>query len=79
MFTNTGLVEYVKSKLDAKTYYVYGGFGRKITKDLLKRAIAMYGKFYTEARIADAYKHLGYQAFDCVGIIKGYLWDDGKK
>ena len=67
--TNIGLVEYVKAK-KGKPYW-YGTFGQIATEILYKAKKQQYPKYYT----ADNFRsQFGQQVFDCIGLIKAYLW-----
>lgn len=71
MKSNQGLVEYVKNKLGC--YYWYGTFGQIASKALYQAKKNQYPAYYT----ANNYqKQIGdpKQVFDCVGLVKGYLW-----
>ena len=72
--TNLGLVEYVKSKLTLPTIYMLGGFGRILTQSMIDRRVAM-GCLHTIRNLATIKAGIGHYCFDCVGIIKGYLWE----
>lgn len=82
--TNKGLVEFAKQML-AKgndTIYVYGTFGQTLTTTLINKKAKQYA--YNISRKA-LYKTVmnssGTEyAFDCVGLIKAYMWgwDNGK-
>ena len=72
--TNLGLVEYVKSKLGLKTIYMLGGFGRILTQTMIDRRINM-GCPHTIRNLATIKEGIGRYCFDCVGLIKGYLWE----
>jgi hypothetical protein len=75
--TNIGLVSYVKTKLGCP--YWYGTFGQIGSASLLKAKIKQYPKYYTQSRIDRCTKQYGEQVFDCVGLIKSYLWEkEGK-
>ena len=72
--TNLGLVEYVKSKLTLPTIYMLGGFGRPLTQFMIDRRVAM-NCLHTIRNLATIKAGIGRYCFDCVGIIKGYLWE----
>ena len=75
MFTNLGLVEYVKSKLELPTIYMLGGFGRKLTKAQIDRRINELKCQHTIKNKKIIEKGIGKYCFDCVGLIKGYIWE----
>lgn len=72
--TNLGLVTYVKSKLTLPTIYMLGGFGRKLTQAMIDRRLAM-GCSHTTRNLTTIKSGIGKYCFDCVGLIKGYLWE----
>jgi hypothetical protein len=67
--TNMGLVAYAKAQLGHP--YWYGCFGQISTKQLYKVKKKQYPKYYTWALPNN---QLGTRVYDCVGLIKGYLW-----
>lgn len=77
--TNKGLVEYAKKCLDLGNHsiYVYGTFGQKLTNTLIKQKAEQYLN-QNKKRVLlyqNALKKYGnVYAFDCVGLIKSYLW-----
>lgn len=72
--TNAQLVKWAKSKIGC--LYWYGTFGQRATKELYKIKKKQYPVQYQW----DFEKSMdGKQCFDCVGLIKGFLWEkDGK-
>ena len=72
--TNLGLVEYCKSKLTLPTIYMLSGFGRVLTHANIDRRIAN-GCAHTIRNEAIIRAGVGKFVFDCVGLIKGYLWE----
>lgn len=67
--TNTGLVAYVKAMVGNP--YWYGCFGQTATKALYNAKKKQYPKYYEWSCPSS---QLGKKVFDCVGLIKGYLW-----
>ncbi|MBQ9228667.1 MAG: C40 family peptidase [Eubacterium sp.] len=67
--TNTGLVSYVKAMVGHP--YWYGCYGQTATKSLYNAKKKQYPKYYTWSCPSN---QLGKKVFDCVGLIKGYLW-----
>lgn len=57
--------------------YWYGTFGQIASESLLKQKRKQYPSHYTDARLAKMRSHFGKQVFDCVGLIKGYMWESG--
>lgn len=72
--TSEGLVAYCKAKKALPTIYMLGGFGRKLTQANIDRRIAM-GCQHTIRNLATIKAGIGKYCFDCVGLIKGYLWE----
>lgn len=77
--TNKGLVKFAKQML-AKgddTIYVYGTFGQKLTTTLINQKANQYT--YNVSRKALYKKVMNSSgteyAFDCVGLIKAYMWN----
>lgn len=72
--TNLGLVEFAKKARDMKAGYVYGTFGQILTPSLLDYKRKQYP--YQVERYIDFIKqhYLNKVTYDCVGLIKGYLW-----
>lgn len=69
-------IQRVKEAVNTKTIYVYGTYGQKLTEDLIAYKARQYPAYNTAARSAK-YRSLlgkGYEAWDCVGLIKGILW-----
>ncbi len=62
---------------EEKTVYMWGTFGQPVTEALITAKAKQYPWWYTAARIEKFRKLVGkgYFAFDCVGLIKGLLWD----
>lgn len=74
MKTNKGLVEYCEMVLKEPTIYMLSGFGRKLTEAAIQRRIAT-GCKHTRDNIKRIRQGIGDRVFDCVGLIKGYLWE----
>lgn len=77
--TNKKLVEFVKSKVSAKTAYMWGEFGRIITKSTISQKAAQYPSRYTTDRqkLLSSYVGKGYNGCDCAGLYKWFLWTAG--
>ena len=75
-YTNLGLVEFVKSKLEVPTIYMLGGFGRRLTQSHIDHRINNLKCVHTTNNRKRIQQGIGSYAYDCVGIIKGYLWED---
>jgi|GEM_PF-2424275 len=77
--TNIGLVAWAKEWLGRP--YWYGTCCYKCTASLLASKTAQYPTHYTEARKARYQQDIknGESCADCIGLMKGYLWEkDGK-
>lgn len=78
--TNNGLVAYCQECLSMGdgTVYVYGSIGQKLTSSLITDRAKAYPKVNTSTRVALFKKILNtgktVYAFDCVGLIKSYIW-----
>lgn len=75
--TNLGLVEWCKKYLGHP--YWYGTFGQVGTETLLQQKAKQYPSHYGHSRMSKYRSQIGRQVFDCVGLIKGYIWDDNGK
>jgi hypothetical protein len=75
MFTNLGLVAYAQSKVALKTIYMLSGFGRILTKSAVDYRVNTMRCAHTRANEARIRQGIGTYVFDCVGLIKGYLWE----
>jgi LysM repeat protein len=75
MFTNIGLVEYAKSKLSLPTIYMLSGFGRKLTSSQVSHRVNTMKCSHTIRNESRIRQGVGNYCFDCVGLIKGYLWE----
>lgn len=69
--TNNGLVEYCKKQLGLP--YWWGTFGQTATKSLYEQKKKQYPNQYLDK---DFLNQLGKRVHDCVGLIKGYLWQN---
>ena len=76
MFTNIGLVEYAKSKLAIKTIYMLSGFGRILQSSQVTHRVVNMKCRHTIANEKRIRQGIGSYCFDCVGLIKGYLWEE---
>ncbi|MFA6848713.1 MAG: hypothetical protein WCS30_00005, partial [Selenomonadaceae bacterium] len=74
MKTNTGLAAYASAHLGAP--YWNGTFGQIATETILKYNTERLPSHYTANRQAAYKSQLGKQVFDCIGLIKGYMWSD---
>ena len=77
MLTNTGLLKNTIKCYKNSNYYIYGSFGQKLTSSLVEAKIKQYPSFYrTEERKRNARNAVGKYtyAYDCVGLIKCYLF-----
>lgn len=76
MLTNLGLVEFAKKALEIKAGYVYGTTGQILTENLLAYKQDQYPDHIN--RFIDYIKqnYMGKITYDCVGLIKGYIWQN---
>ena len=75
--TNIGLLENTIKCYKNSNYYIYGTYGQKLTSSLVEYKIKQYPSFYrTEQRRRNARNAVGKYtyAYDCVGLIKCYLF-----
>lgn len=77
-YTNKGLVEYAKKclALGNDSIYLYGSFGQKLTTAFINQKAKQY--VYNISRQSIYKKCMNSEgteyAFDCVGLIKSYIW-----
>lgn len=69
--TNSGLVEYAKSKVGC--YYWFGTFGQMASRSLYNSKKKQYPDYYTASDFNTQIANPK-QVFDCAGLIKAYLW-----
>ena len=73
--TDSGLVEWCHVRLgDGYVYATY--FSRIITEAIIQAKALQYPKVYTPEYIKLSRRWIGDDAGDCVGLIKGYYWQD---
>lgn len=72
--TNTGLVEFAKSKLNQPTIYMLSGFGRRLTEAMIQKRISN-GCTHTIKYQSIIRAGIGKYVYDCGGLIKSYLWE----
>lgn len=72
--TCSGLVAYANAHIGCP--YWWGTFGTVASQALLSYKLAQYPDWYSPKQSA-LVNDFGKQVFDCVGLIKGYRWDDG--
>lgn len=70
---NIGLVEYCKNQLGLP--YWWGTFGQEASRTLYEQKKQQYPNQYTAT---DFSSQFGKRVHDCVGLIKGYLWNNDK-
>lgn len=73
---NLGLVKHVEGVLKLDTVYMLSGIGRKLTQDHINRRIQMGDQLAIQKK-AYLQSKIGAYCYDCVGLIKNYLWTDG--
>ena len=72
--TPSGLVQYANAHIGCP--YWWGTFGTVASQALLSYKLAQYPDWYSPKQ-STLVNDFGKQVFDCVGLIKGYRWDDG--
>lgn len=78
--TGAGLARWAEDIIAKKNHvYWWGTYCKACTEDLLKGKTKQYPEQYTVARQATYRSHIkqGKTATDCVGLIKGYYWEEG--
>lgn len=71
------LVNYVIRKAnEPKTIYVLGSFGQKLTTAFLDQKCKQLDWNQANKSFLQKFADQGYQAFDCCGLIKAFLWND---
>lgn len=76
--TNKEFVSQAKTIVNMNTAYGKGTFGQKWTKTLATQKKKQYPDFYTDSVIASLNKKAEASTlyvFDCVGLIKGIIWE----
>ncbi len=76
MITNQMLTSFCEQALKKETYYMWGTYGKPITKSLIAAKAKQYPKKYSETRKAFLSKKANGKALgcDCAGLIKWALW-----
>ena len=72
--TCSGLAQYAYDHIGCP--YWWGTFGTVASQALLAYKLTQYPEWY-EPKQSILVNDFGKQVFDCVGLIKGYRWDDG--
>ena len=73
---NLDLVKWAQMAYDNKWGYVWGSHGNVLTANELKRLEKTFGSHVTDKEEYIKSHWLGRRTSDCVGLIKGYGWDD---
>jgi len=73
--TNLGLVAYAKIKSNLSTIYMLSGFGRLLTNADVDHRVNKLHCGHTTRNQVRIRQGVGRYCFDCVGLIKGYLWE----
>ena len=73
-----GLVRYAQWALHAPHVYLWDGNGQYLTEELLQKLAAQYPDWYKPDRLAVRLRlsGRGIRGWDCIGLIKSYLWGD---
>ena len=74
--TGAGLAEYAIKHIG--DCYWWGTFGQVADQTLLDYKRSQYPDVYNSALYKDAEKQFGKTVFDCVGLVKGYLFEGEK-
>ena len=76
--TAQGLVEFVKACKKVPHIYVWDANGQYVTTELINQLAEKEADWYTPERKAVrlALADKGIRGWDCIGIIKGYAWND---
>lgn len=79
MYSNESLVNFVKSKLKINSAYMWGEYGRKITKSTISQKAKQYPSYYSASRqkTLNELVNKNYYGCDCVGLYKWFLWTKG--
>lgn len=77
--TNIQLVEFCKAALKLPTVYMWGTYGKVLTKDIIAAKAKQYPNNYSATRQGLLRKRIdGYcRGCDCAGLIKWALWTNG--
>jgi hypothetical protein len=78
MKNNYDLVEHCKRTLAESWGYVYGTYGKVLTPDLLQRKLTQYPDNIKKYQDYIKQNYIGKRVADCVGLIKSFLWWNGK-
>jgi len=78
MKNNIGLVEHCTKALREEWGYVYGTYGKVLTSDLLQRKLTQYPDNIKKYQGYIEKNYMGKRVTDCVGLVKSFLWWDGK-
>ena len=73
-------VSILKGAASKSTVYAWGMFGQTITKARVEAKAKQYPSWYTSDKINKIFAPLydkGYLGYDCVGLVKGVLWEGG--
>lgn len=79
MITNKMLVDFCEAAIKKPSLYMWGTYGRVITRSILDAKIKQYPKNYSEARQKFLLSHIDGKTVgcDCAGLIKWALWTEG--
>lgn len=77
MKNNIGLAAFARKKAaQSNTIYVLGSFGQILTSAFLDQKCKQLPWNQQQRPFLSKYVDKNIQAYDCVGLIKAYLWDD---
>lgn len=77
MLKAADLARLVQTKLGCG--YVYSALGQTISEAHIQAFAKMYPSMYTQTYIDKCRKNIGKQSFDCVGLIKFFVWGNTDK
>lgn len=58
----------------AGSAYIWGGLGYTLTEGRITQLKGIYPKVFTDSYVAKCRANIGRKAFDCVGLVKHFLW-----
>ena len=76
--TAQGLLDYVKHCKNTPHIYLWDANGEYVTDELLDRLSSQYPDWYTPERLSirRAVANKNMRGWDCIGVIKSYVWGD---
>lgn len=76
--TNLDFVKYLYTILDKNTVYMWGGYGKEVTNNLINQKKRQYPSHYPANKVKYLKSLVGkdYYSYDCAGLIKSYWMSD---